>query len=468
MDKVVYVVSDLHLGPGWLPNGELDPLEDFTAAVEFARFLDRIGRGPQPVELVIAGDFLEYCQTLPEIGLQSPVDHLGSTEAESLRRTEVILGKRPQTSSGHPQVFAAMRRFMVEGHSITIIAGNHDIDLLWRRVWSLVFQTVYPPGAAGELRLVEYAYTVGRGARNRIYIEHGHEHDPANRFGDRMALPFALDDSGVRRLKRCWGTLFVDKVYNQLERDRWFIDNVKPIPRVIKLGLRNDFLFTATAMGLITRFLLTSGLPPTTLGGAGVALGGGGGAVLGGSGAAPLAEEAVGALADTEVQAAIAARLSDPAYRAELEQALGGMDAAAWGAVRAGAAAPLTLDSVTVNQGGEVVLGGGGGSSAGGGDTYREAARAVLESDPRITTVIMGHTHGPIDGYVDPIDLRDGRTGYYFNSGTWTRHLKDEAHRSYSWAEIGDDDNYTTSYTYIRLDPDGKGGYKATMGQWQE
>lgn len=157
MERLVYVVSDLHLGPGWLPNGEPDPLEDFSADTDFARFLDTIGTTGRPVELVIAGDFLEYCQTLPEIGLASPEDDLGSTEAESIRRTDVILGRAPYVASGHPEVFAALRRFMVEGNSITIIAGNHDIDLLWRGVWARMFDAIYPRrggrSAPGALRL---------------------------------------------------------------------------------------------------------------------------------------------------------------------------------------------------------------------------------------------------------------------------------------------------------------------------
>ena len=157
MDRVVYVVSDLHLGPGWLPSGDLERLEDFTADDDFAHFLQTIGTTGTPVELVIAGDFLEYCQTLPRIGLASPEDHLGSSEAESVERTRVILGLDPQISSGHPRVFAALRRFMMEGNSVTIIAGNHDIDLLWDRVWALVFDAIYPPGAWGDLRLVEYS-----------------------------------------------------------------------------------------------------------------------------------------------------------------------------------------------------------------------------------------------------------------------------------------------------------------------
>lgn len=448
MDRAVYVVSDLHLGPGWLPGGALDPLEDFTADQDFARFLAAIGTTGVPVELVIAGDFLEYCQTLPEIGLAAPEDGLGSSEAESIRRTEVILGRNPAIASGHPEVFAALRRFMIEGNAITIIAGNHDIDLLWEGVWARVFDAIYPPGAAGDLRLVRYAYTLGTGQRGRVYIEHGHEHDRANRFGDRMEQPFGIDRMGTRRLKRCWGTLFVDKVYNQLERERWFIDNVKPILRVVKLGLRNDLVFTATALGLVARFLLTSGLPPLL------------GAAAAGEGETPDTDAVVAAIADPDLRATLEGQLGDAAFRAEFERTVQAAGAAELAAAVAGAAPQLTLDEIDVVTGGEVVLGGGA------GDAYRAAARAALENDPTLSTVVMGHTHGPLDGYSAPIDLPDGRTGYYFNSGTWTLHLKDEQHRSYTWAEIADERNYTASYTYVLLEPDGHGGFVPRLGSW--
>ncbi|PDV97404.1 metallophosphoesterase [Candidatus Chloroploca asiatica] len=451
MEHVVYVISDLHLGPGWLPDGRTDPLEDFTSDEALIHFIDHIGTQGHLIELVIAGDFLEFCQTLPEIGLASPEDSLGSTESESLRRARVILGYEPQLASGHPQVFAALRRFMMEGHSITIIAGNHDIDLLWKKVWALVFDTIYPPGAWGDLRLVNYSHTVGDGAQGRVFIEHGHEYDRANRFGDMMSRPFGVDNLGMQRLKRCWGTLFVDKVFNQLERERWFIDNVKPIMRVIQLGLRNDFIFTATAIALVVRFLMVSGLPPLILGG-----------IEESEATPPDLDALADAIADPSLQAAVRAHLADPTARAEFERVIDEADPTQLAMVAYSELASMSLEEVTTEPDDEIVVLGGGRSE----DAYRRAARAIVMADPTVATVLMGHTHTAIDGHAHPISLPDGRQCAYFNSGTWTRHLIDDGSQSYSWQEIGDENNYTTLFSYIKLDPDGKGGYVPSLHSW--
>jgi hypothetical protein len=168
-------------------------------------------------------------------------------------------------------------------------------------------------------------------------------------------------------------------------------------------------------------------------------------------------------ITDPALQAAMRAHLSDPTARDELEAVLRGAGPGELNALLSGSGPMLTLEDVEVVPGGEVVLGGGGGD-----DAYRAAAREVLEQDPSLTTVIMGHTHGPIDGHLDPLDLSDGRRGYYFNSGTWTVHLREEGQRGYSWAEISDEANYTTRFTYIKLEPDGAGAYRPAVGSWFE
>jgi UDP-2,3-diacylglucosamine pyrophosphatase LpxH len=452
MQGTAYVISDVHLGPGKLNGSERwDPLEDFTVDEQLCAFIAYLARRRDPVELIIAGDFLEYCQILPQIGFASPVDHLGSSETESLERTAVLLGKHPNGGQGHPEVFVSLRHFMAEGHSLTLIAGNHDIDILWDEVWAQLFDAIYPPGSSGTLRRVPFSYVLGTGKRGRVYIEHGHEHDRANRIGDQMAFPFDFDPFGVQRLKRCWGTLFVDKVYNELEAERWFIDNVKPSLRALQLGMRHDFPFTATAVALVARFLLTSGLPPI-LGGSEV--------VLGTADAPPKAEEFISALADKELRDYLDRQLDDPIFRTEFEASMRGMTVAEWEMVQSGAAQQASLDELTAAPVDDLILGGSGVSE----DTYVQAARTILERDERIGSVIFGHTHTPIAGQIIEIDAARG--GRYFNSGTWTPHLR-EAHRNYSWDEIADERNYVSEFTYVELHLDSEGGYDVALHYWQ-
>lgn len=458
MDPVVYLISDLHLGPGRDPATDAwHPLEDFQVDDAFGAFLDRImaQANGAPIELLIAGDFIDYPQILPELGLTSPANTRGTTQAESVERTRVVLGQRPELSSGHPTVFAHLRKLIEAGHSVTILVGNHDIDLLWPDVWALLFDAIYSPGASGILQRETFSCTIGRADRGRVYVEHGHERDPENCFGDQMAQPFAEDGTGVRRLKRCYGTLFVDKVYNQLERERWFIDNVKPISRVIGLGLKNDVGFTGRALALILKFFLTAGLPPRRAA-----------AVLGEEDTWPQAQRNGPALAqavdDEQLHDYLQRRMADPAFRAEFDDEVRQFDEGDWRQIKAGVTRQPTLDKLAGAQTrGGMVLG-----DEDVEDQYHAAAREVMKLDSSIGAVIMGHTHEAIDGLVKPLYLDDSRTGYYFNSGTWTPHLRDRPGRRYSWDEIADAANYTSSLTYLRFVPDDQGAYRVELHSW--
>jgi UDP-2,3-diacylglucosamine pyrophosphatase LpxH len=459
MVRTTYIVSDLHISQGRNPDGTWNVLEDFRVDDEFCAFLDHIGASSEPVELVIAGDFIEYLQILPELGLQSPQDHLGVTEAQSLERTRVVLGQRPDIASGHPQIFDHLRRFMERGHSITLLAGNHDVDVLWSSVWATIANAICPDMVSGTLRLEPFSYTIGTAEQGCVYVEHGHEHDRANAFGDQMQDPFAVDINGVKRLKRPWGTLFVDKVFNQLEQQRWFIDNVKPISRVIKLGLKGNFLFTASAMAVIARFFLANN--PLW----GVSFG-----VMGGTEESMptdrSAEAVVTQIDDPEVRATIEQAIQDdPAFREEFERELQNFTQTEQYAMQQMQADVAEQPFDEEKPSPESVS-----FSVGAGepeDEYRKAARKVMEDNPAISTVVMGHTHFAIDGLVEPIHIGEGRTGYYFNSGTWTPRLREHPGSGYTWDDLDQHDNYASSLDYLRCVPNERGEYHVELHSWR-
>jgi hypothetical protein len=171
----------------------------------------------------------------------------------------------------------------------------------------------------------------------------------------------------------------------------------------------------------------------------------------------------IAAVADDELRARLAQRMADPAFQASFESEVRQFSEEDWSEMQAGAPRQPTLDQAIA---GEV---GGGALSFGGPraeDGYQAAAREVMEGDPAIAAVIMGHTHEAIDGLVSPLYMTGDHTGYYFNSGTWTPHLRDRPNYTYTWAEIGDSSNYTSSFTYLRFVPDQQGRYQVELHNW--
>ncbi|GAB4213142.1 MAG: hypothetical protein OHK0022_49880 [Roseiflexaceae bacterium] len=461
MSHTVYVVSDLHLGPGRDPaTGRWFQQEDFRIDGAFCDFLGQIGASSAPVELVIAGDFIEYPQILPELAHNSPEDGLGCDEEESLLRTAAVLGQRPDLAGGHPALFAGLRGFLAAGHSITVLVGNHDIDLLWPSVWDRLAEALTPRRPGGPLRLAPFQHTVGAAEHGRVLIEHGHEYDPSNRYGLPDEPVFGFDTLGVRRLRRCWGTLFVDKVFNQLEPQYWFIDNIKPQTRALQLGLRHNIGFTAQALLLVLRFLLTSRPPIAEMLRAS----------LGDNEDLPLPpeepspERLAAMLADRDLGSFLAARLADLDFRAALESGLRALGAGEWQRLRLGAARRPTLDLLapapppSALEEAWATL-----SGLDDNDAYTAAARQTLERDPCLGTVVMGHTHMPFDGTERSLLLSDGRTGHYFNTGTWTPQLIDRPGHRYCWAELANSANYASPRSYVVLTPAADGSYQAKL-----
>jgi len=114
MSVTRYIISDLHMGAGGLPDG-------FHQDENFSLFVDSLLE-KKKCELVINGDFMDFVQT-PLPG-QSPkrFSRLGNTEEESRAKLRQVAG-------GHPMVFEALRRLLDHNHRLVIVPGNHDVDL---------------------------------------------------------------------------------------------------------------------------------------------------------------------------------------------------------------------------------------------------------------------------------------------------------------------------------------------------
>src|SRR5688572_30727949 len=171
------IVSDLHLGPG-TADRRFAGIEDFYEDAGWAAFLER-ERASGPIDLIIAGDFVEFWQLAVVLGalprLEDPAQPagpvLGSDQAFAVAAIELVI-------AAHPDVFRALGRLLDGGdHRVIVIAGNHDADLLWPKVQLAIARAI---AARDPSRLVFVQSEAYQHAGT--YVAHGHAYDAANRF----------------------------------------------------------------------------------------------------------------------------------------------------------------------------------------------------------------------------------------------------------------------------------------------
>lgn len=207
----IAVISDLHVGDPQNP-----ALEDFDSDEAFDHLLaneipERLG---WPATLVIAGDFIDFPQVLPELARHPYGDRYGTTEAESLQRFVRV-------RDGHPKVFAALGQFIRRGGQVCLLPGNHDPDYHWPAVEAELRAAIGRPSAPAFVFVASGAIH-----EQGLYIEHGNQYAFDNRF-DEWARPILASPDGPR-LERPWGTLFMDLVYNDAEAMYPFLNRIYP------------------------------------------------------------------------------------------------------------------------------------------------------------------------------------------------------------------------------------------------
>src|SRR5712692_7415811 len=195
------IISDLHLGAGQLIKGTKNPLEDFRFDAEFCDFMNALHDAP--TQLIIAGDFIDFFQILPDRNLQRahPPRVIGSTVDGSM-------AKLKQAIAGHPLVFKALTEFLsyFRANNIVIIPGNHDVDLTWKDIQEELRNAV---GVRNDSKVF---VAVGGYRDHNVWVEHGHQYDILNRFGNPDRPWKAVD--GIERLETNWGTEFVELIVN--------------------------------------------------------------------------------------------------------------------------------------------------------------------------------------------------------------------------------------------------------------
>lgn len=236
VEKVVLVISDIHLGAGVLVEGKRNPLEDFHSDEELVEFLEFYSSGEYqvtPVELIINGDFLDF--------LAVPFVRFFDDEYWSER---AALEKFKLIEKAHPEVFNALSEFTKKkNHSLTYVLGNHDAEMLFPKVKEQ-FLAHFGEDHANRVKFIfdGKPYFPAKG----VMIKHGHEYEYAHDFDPKDSI--IESSAGEKYFTPPWGSYYVTRVINKFKRERPYINQVRPIRSFLINGLIYDTLFTLRFM----------------------------------------------------------------------------------------------------------------------------------------------------------------------------------------------------------------------------
>jgi UDP-2,3-diacylglucosamine pyrophosphatase LpxH len=223
--RLVYVISDLHIGGAETGVPGRRGFRIFTQAHALSRFIDCLVAKPATnpsIELVINGDFIDLlAEADPGAGgwsaLKAPL--FASAALKDLVR-------RPCNRD----VFTSLRNFLARGHTLTVLLGNHDVELSFPDVRRTLQQEL-GLNHANQLQFLYdgEAYVIGD-----VLIEHGNRYDEFN-TNDYNALRVVrslqsrrIDVPERNRLVPSAGSELVATVINPLKEKYPFLDLLKP------------------------------------------------------------------------------------------------------------------------------------------------------------------------------------------------------------------------------------------------
>jgi len=233
--KLILVISDLHLSAGKMLKGKRNLLEDFHYDTELIDFLNYYCSGEYEhleVELVINGDFLDFL-AVPFVEFYD--DEFWSEKA-SLAKLDMIM-------SAHVGVFKAMKKFLAhDNKSIVYIIGNHDAEFVFDSLKDK-FQAFF--GDCRD-RLVISNKIVTHNPIKGVHIQHGHQYEKANDFDQENAI--VETEEGEKYFIPPWGSYWVTNIINKYKQERGFINAVRPIKHFLIHGVLFDTFFTVRFM----------------------------------------------------------------------------------------------------------------------------------------------------------------------------------------------------------------------------
>ncbi len=194
--ETLLILSDVHLGsdindraPGASPRRSQRIDEDLTALF---RHYSRVAEAPavsgERWRAVIAGDFIDFIGiAIAAEGARASLDTAPSEEelAHGLGNSaDHARAKLQRVAQRHPEVLAAIAEFVAQGHALTMVHGNHDIEFRWETVRT-EFKAILARLASAAHPEIDTEAFLARiefnpwffWADGVAYIEHGHQYD---------------------------------------------------------------------------------------------------------------------------------------------------------------------------------------------------------------------------------------------------------------------------------------------------
>lgn len=235
VQKVILVISDLHLSAGKMIKGKRNLLEDFHYDNELIDFLNYYCSGDYmevEVELIINGDFLDFL-AVPYVEF---FDDEFWSEKAAIEKLKMIM-------DAHKPVMNALKNFMSkENKKIVYIIGNHDAEFVFESMKRefLDYFGEHAHKCILSNSISTYVPTKG------VSIQHGHQYERAHDFDQENAVVETLN--GERYFIPPWGSYYVTNVINKYKQERSFINAVRPIKHFMIHGLLFDTFFTIRFM----------------------------------------------------------------------------------------------------------------------------------------------------------------------------------------------------------------------------
>jgi UDP-2,3-diacylglucosamine pyrophosphatase LpxH len=208
----ILVVSDLHFGEELLPGASQDRRRAVELGAqafrEFLRYHAVRRLDGRPWRLVIAGDLFDFMSVVVPGSREMPARNADERRLGLGRGVKAGVVRMQMICEAHRDLLRELVAFARVGHSIDIIVGNHDVELLAPEVVAELESHIRAAGAddkiAARIRVVPwFVYVPGV-----AWIEHGHVYDEGCSFEFNLAptdpkdgrLVFNADYAAVRYL----------------------------------------------------------------------------------------------------------------------------------------------------------------------------------------------------------------------------------------------------------------------------